>query len=146
MVVSSELKTNNVVENKKIIFFDGVCNLCNGFIDFVIRKDKKKEIYYCSLQSDLAKEILKDHDIILGETFSTFYFYDGGKVYNKSTAILRILKKLTLVYKVFASISFIIPPFLRNAMYSLIAKNRYRLFGKKETCRLPSPEEQAQFL
>jgi len=143
--VNSNLNKDIENHEKKIIFFDGVCNLCNGFIDFVIRRDLQHTIYYCSLQSDVAKKMLGDKDITIGNSFSTIYFYDNGIVYNKSSAILRILKQLPR-YRTISSILLVLPAFLRNFFYMIIAKNRYRFFGKKETCRLPSPEERAQFL
>ncbi|GAA4114363.1 thiol-disulfide oxidoreductase DCC family protein [Aquimarina addita] len=132
-------------EERMIILFDGVCNLCNGFIDFVIKRDVNHKIFYCSLQSDTAKEILKGKDIIIHNSFSTIYFYDKGQIYKKSTAVLRILKELPN-YRLLASFFLIMPAFLRDFFYKIISKNRYRLFGKKESCRLPSPEERAQFL
>ena len=134
------------LKNNKIIFFDGVCNLCNGFIDFVIKRDSKKIIHYASLQSEVSKILLKNENINIGENFSTIYFYDAGKFYKQSSAILMIVKNLSLVYKLAASVCLIIPKGIRNTVYNYIAKNRYRFFGKKETCRLPSIEERNQFL
>lgn len=131
---------------KKIIFFDGVCNLCNGFIDFVIKRDKQKKIFYCSLQSPVAKQILKKHNITIGENFSTIFFYENGKVYNRSRAILYILKNLSQGYKILAYALLLIPNFLRNFVYFYISKYRYKLFGEKETCRMPSQDERNQFL
>jgi len=134
------------LKNNKIIFFDGVCNLCNGFIDFVIKRDSKKIIHYASLQSEVSKILMKNENINIGENFSTIYFYDAGKFYKQSSAILMIVKNLSLGYKLAASVCLIIPKGIRNAVYNYIAKNRYRFFGKKETCRLPSIEERNQFL
>lgn len=134
------------MKDKKIIFFDGVCNLCNSFIDYVIQRDKEKKIFYCSLQSELAQELLAEHSISFENGFSTIFYYDQGKLYKRSTAILRIYKELNALHKIGASILLVIPAFLRNVVYDFIAKNRYRFYGKKETCRLPSPEEKDQFL
>jgi predicted DCC family thiol-disulfide oxidoreductase YuxK len=139
-ILSEDLK------NKKIIFFDGVCNLCNGFIDFVIKRDSENLFYYASLQSEISKNILKNENIDLAEDFSTIYFYDAGTFYKQSSAILMIVKKLSIGYKLAANISFIIPNFIRNSIYNYIAKNRYIFFGKNETCRLPSEDERKQFL
>jgi predicted DCC family thiol-disulfide oxidoreductase YuxK len=136
----------NDFKNNKIIFFDGVCNLCNGFIDFVIKRDSKKIIYYAPLQSEISKTLLKNENIHLGENFSTIYFYDAGKFYEQSSAILMIVKNLSIGYKLAATLCFIIPKSIRNIVYNYIARNRYRFFGKKETCRLPSQEEWNQFL
>jgi len=138
--------SENDFSQKKIIFFDGVCNLCNGFIDFVIKRDKQKKIFYCSLQSDIAKDILKKYNITIGQNFSTIFFYENGKVFNKSKAILNIIKNLSICYKILAFILSLIPNFIRNFVYFYISKYRYKLFGEKETCRMPSPDERNQFL
>lgn len=140
------MKSQNY-SNKKIIFFDGVCNLCNGFIDFTIKRNKNKDIYYCSLQSEKAKEILAHKNIIIKDNeYSTIYFLDGNSLYNKSSAILQVLKSLSKVYRLIGSICLIFPKFIRDSIYKFIAKNRYIFFGKKESCRLPLPEEINQFL
>lgn len=132
--------------NKKIIFFDGVCNLCNGFIDFVIRRDKDKNIYYASLQSEIGVYILKEYNVELTDNFSTIYFLNNGKLYHRSTAILYVLNNLNFFYRIFSKFSLIFPERFRNFVYDYISRNRYRFFGKKETCRLPSIEERDQFL
>lgn len=140
------MKSQNY-SNKKIIFFDGVCNLCNGFIDFTIKRNKNKDIYYCSLQSQKAKEILAHKNIVIKDNeYSTIYFLNGNSLYNKSSAILQVLKNLSKVYMLIGSICLIFPKFIRDYMYTFIAKNRYLFFGKKESCRLPLPEEINQFL
>lgn len=134
-------------QNTNIVFFDGVCNLCNGFIDFLITRDHHKQLYYCSLQTDKAKEILGANAIeISADSLSTIYFYSDGQIMQKSTAILKMLKKLSGGYRIMASVLLVIPRPVRDFMYMRIANNRYLFFGKKSTCRLPSPEERAQFL
>ncbi|MDD7885828.1 thiol-disulfide oxidoreductase DCC family protein [Flavivirga sp. 57AJ16] len=133
--------------DKKIIFFDGVCNLCNGFIDYVINRNKNNSIYYAALQSDIAIEKLKEYDnIVLESNYNTIYYYTGNKVYSKSSAVLRIFLELSVFHKVAAKILLLIPKFIRDACYNLVAKNRYRFLGKKETCRLPTENERKQFL
>lgn len=135
------------LENKKIIFFDGVCNLCNNFIDQIIHKDNKKIIYYSSLQSDITKELLKPFNVeVTDSTLSTIFFYENGKLYKQSTAVLKVYTNLSTGYRILAKILLVIPSFIRNGVYNFIAKNRYRFFGKKETCRLPSQEEKDQFI
>lgn len=130
----------------KIILFDGVCNLCNGFIDFVIKRDIKKQIYYASLQSEFSENLLKEHNIkYTTNTFSTIYYFEDGILYNRSTAILKVLGNLDN-YQFASKISMLIPAFIRDFLYKFIAKNRYLFFGKKETCRLPSASERSQFL
>lgn len=135
------------LKDKKIIFFDGVCNLCNNFIDQIIQKDKKKIIYYSSLQADITKELLKPFNIeVTDKTMSTIFFYENGKLYKQSTAVLKVYTNLSTGYSVLAKTLLVIPSFIRNLVYNFIAKNRYRFFGKKETCRLPTQEEKDQFI
>ena len=132
--------------DKKIIFFDGVCNLCNGFIDYVIKRDAQKKIYYASLQSNFAIEMLKGHNIDLDKGYTTIYYYTNGKLYSQSSAILNVFLELSAVHRLFAKVCLILPKFVRDGIYNFIAKNRYAFFGKKESCRLPSPEERSQFM
>lgn len=133
--------------NKKIIFFDGVCNLCNGFIDYVINRNKNQSIYYATLQSDIAVEKLKEYNnIVLESNYNTIYYYANNKLYSKSSAVLRIFLELSSFHKVTAKILLLIPKFIRDACYNVIAINRYRFLGKKETCRLPTESEKKQFL
>ena len=82
-------------DKNNIIFFDGVCNLCNGFVDFMIKRDKNKTFFYCALQSNAAHDILVKHKISLSTSFSTIYYFENGKLYEKSKAILYILKHLS---------------------------------------------------
>jgi predicted DCC family thiol-disulfide oxidoreductase YuxK len=126
----------------KIIFFDGVCNLCNGFINFIFSHDKKQIFKVASLQGSTAKSLLSESEI---DTLSTVIFYDQGIKYYRSKAVIKILLLLGPPYN-FMGIFLIIPDFLRDLVYKLIASNRYRMFGKKDSCRLPTPEERARFL
>ena len=135
------------MEQRKIIFFDGECNLCNSFISYVINRDSNKSLYFCTLQSNLAKTLLNEYDSIILETnFSTIYYYSNNKLYSKSSAILHIFLELSILHKIIAKIALIIPKLIRDFIYTLISKNRYRLFGKKETCRLPTEDEKKQFI
>lgn len=135
------------MERKNIVFFDGVCNMCNGFIDFLIRRDKKKLIYYSSLQSDFAKNTLKDYNIVYDETgLTTIYFFSDDKLYSQSTAILKILSLLKQPYPFISKVALLLKMSWRDKIYKYIAKNRYKIFGKRNTCRMPSKEEKAMFL
>ena len=127
---------------KHIIFFDGVCNLCNGFVDFLVRRDKKNVLYYAPLQGSTFKTLDIQSD---SGHLSTIIYKRGDKIYFRSYAVLWILNDLGGVWKIMM-LFIIVPPFLRDAVYKFIANNRYRFFGKKETCRLPTPEERARFL
>lgn len=132
----------NAVEHKRIIFFDGVCNLCNGAVNFVIERDPNSLFKLAPLQSDIAVNYL-DEDRI--SSLDSIVLYENGKIYEKSTAALRIAKKLNGAW--FLLYAFIIiPPFIRNFIYDIIAKHRYKWFGKSDTCRMPSQNIKDRFL
>ncbi|OFZ29679.1 MAG: hypothetical protein A2622_10675 [Bdellovibrionales bacterium RIFCSPHIGHO2_01_FULL_40_29] len=127
---------------KRIIFFDGICPLCNGFVDFVLKKDSKRHFQYASLQSDFAKTNLPEQNLSL----DSVVLLENSQIYMKSTAVLRVLFQLGGYWTPLCIIASIIPRPLRDFFYDIIAKNRYRVFGKYETCRLPSSEERSLFL
>jgi predicted DCC family thiol-disulfide oxidoreductase YuxK len=131
-------------ENKSIILFDGVCNLCNASVNFVIKHDKKAQFLFASFQSDAAKEILL-HFNLKKINLDSIILIEDRKIYEKSTAILRITKLLNGGFK-YLYFLIAIPKPLRDWLYSSIAKNRYRLFGKRESCLVPSPELKNRFL
>ena len=147
------LKMRGVKENmtnmewQNLIFFDGVCELCNSSIDFILKRDKKNLFLFASLQSEEAKEVLlkNNYPIEDVEGLSNIVYMRKGKVEIKSTAVLFILWDLAGWYRIL-SFCFIIPAFARDWIYDIIAKNRYRWFGKKETCRIPTPNEKEKFL
>lgn len=127
-----------------VILFDGVCNLCNRFVQFVIRHDRKKRFRFAALQSAAGRALLDRHES--GQNLpDSVVLVNSGKVYRQSSAALQVFKKLDgpwpLLY-----VLVIIPPFIRNALYRLIARNRYRLFGRSDTCMIPSPELKNRFL
>lgn len=126
----------------KVIFFDGVCGLCNGFVDFILKIDKSQSFTFSPLQSEYAAQHLAPEHI--RDLTSVVYLKDGQK-FLKSRAVIEILNDIGGVWKL-AQLGKIIPDQLRNKAYDLVAANRYKIFGKKETCRLPTPEERARFL
>jgi predicted DCC family thiol-disulfide oxidoreductase YuxK len=128
----------------KIILFDGICNLCNSSVDFIIRHDKKNVFRFASLQSDFGQDITKKLSPKYLNTDS-FILAEGDNFHIKSGAALRTAKYLGFPFNMFY-VLIIIPPFIRNFFYDIIAKNRYKWFGKKQTCRVPSPEEKQKFL
>ncbi|MFD0762019.1 thiol-disulfide oxidoreductase DCC family protein [Lutibacter aestuarii] len=134
----------NIYKNKSIILFDGVCNLCNSSVNFIIKHDKKKYFLFASLQSDAAKEILLHHSLnkII---FDSIILIEDTIVYEKSTAVLRIAKKLNNGFQLLY-IFILIPKILRDKIYDYIAKNRYKWYGKKNTCMLPSKDLKSRFL
>lgn len=129
--------------NKSVILFDGVCNLCNSFVNWIIRHDRHKRFVFGSLQSAGATGLLKD---VLGlKDIKTIVLIENGKKYIRSTAALRILKGLGRQWSFFY-VFIIVPPFIRDTLYKFIAKNRYRWFGRTEDCMVPTPELQNRFL
>ncbi|MFK7899419.1 MAG: thiol-disulfide oxidoreductase DCC family protein [Cyclobacteriaceae bacterium] len=130
---------------KKVIFFDGECNLCNFWINFFIRKDKKKSLFFASLQSSLGQYILQEKELDKTD-FDSFIFYDNGIVYQQSTAAMKVFLNLPFPCKAVAYGIALFPSQLRDTVYRWIAKNRYRFFGKRESCRLPTEEEIGRFL
>lgn len=130
--------------NKQIILFDGVCNFCNFWVNFIIDRDAADSFRFAALQSDKGQELLKKFKLNTGD-FDTFILIDDEKFYKKSTAALRISKKLNGAWKIFYSL-IIIPKPIRDFVYSLIANNRYKFFGKREVCRVPAEQEKNKFL
>jgi len=127
-----------------IILFDGVCNLCASSVQFIIRNDPKQHFRFASQQSDIGKELLTKYHIDVNKTDS-LVLIEKGKIYQKSTAALRIAKQLSLAWSlVYAFI--IVPTFIRNPIYDFIAANRYKWFGKKEACWIPTPALKNLFL
>jgi predicted DCC family thiol-disulfide oxidoreductase YuxK len=132
-------------KNKKIILFDGVCNLCNNAINFIIERDKKDIFRFASLQSELGKRLVSERGID-PEVLDTIYLIEPGVVYyEKSTAALKIAKELSGGYSLMQYFQYL-PKFLRDGVYNLVASNRYSWFGKKESCMIPTPELKAKFL
>ena len=123
----------------QIIIFDGVCGLCNKSVDILIKIDRKKRFKYTSLQGEYVKTLNIEPNI------DSIIFYDDGTLYYKSTAILKIFQALGDIWKVTA-IFFLIPSVIRDFIYDVIAKYRYKIFGKLESCRMPEDGEQELFL
>jgi predicted DCC family thiol-disulfide oxidoreductase YuxK len=126
----------------RIIYFDGICNLCNGFVDFIIRQDSEKKFYFASLQGLTAQKELQPQDLGLGSVILSV----NGKIFKKSQAVLMILNDLGPTLKIISILGSYLPIGVCDFIYDFVAKNRYRFFGKKETCRLPTPDERAHFL
>jgi len=129
---------------QKIVFFDGVCNLCDSSVNFLIKQDKKGVLKFASLQSDFAKSFLPE-DLVNSVNLDSMVFSDGKKFYTKSSAVLEICKSLGGGFHFFR-IGYLLPPFLRNALYTLIANNRYKWFGKKNQCMIPTADLKERFL
>jgi len=132
------------MHNKKTILFDGVCNLCNGAITFIIQRDKNDKFRYAPLQSEVGKNLAAKHKIDLDKVDSII-LVNEDQAYAKSTAALRIAKQLSGGWPLL-TVFLILPTFLRNSVYDFIARNRYKWFGKKEACMIPTPELKSKFL
>jgi predicted DCC family thiol-disulfide oxidoreductase YuxK len=126
-----------------VILFDGVCNLCSGSVQFILKQDKENKFQFASLQSAFGQKILTQFNLP-PDNFNSFILFQDGKIFTRSTAALKMFSQLNgwKWIKIFG----IIPEFLRNAVYNVIAKNRYKWFGKKEECWMPTPELKARFL
>ncbi len=126
----------------KIIFFDGVCGLCDGFVNFILKIDKEKKFIFSPLQSDFARLNLSQE---YTDDLKTLVLMKDGKLYIKSWAIIHILLEIGGIWKI-ALIGKLFPRFLLDSLYDLVAKYRYKTFGKKKNCRLPTPEEKSRFV
>lgn len=127
-----------------VILFDGVCNLCNGVVQFVIKHDPNHIFRFASLQSEYGKNIMRRFGLPVDE-LNSFILLENEKIYSRSTAALRIVKKLNGLWPGLYGF-IIVPPFIRNAVYNWVARNRYKWFGKKEACWIPTPELKSLFL
>jgi predicted DCC family thiol-disulfide oxidoreductase YuxK len=131
------------VSQQATILFDGVCNLCNGFVQFVIKHGKGDYFSFAALQSEYAHQQFKN----MGynpDGLASVVLIENNKVYTQSTAALRILKRMKGLYPLLYAF-IIVPSFIRDAVYKWIAKNRYKWFGKTDTCMIPTPELKSRF-
>lgn len=132
------------ISDQDILLFDGVCNLCNGAVNFIIDHDPEAHFHFAALQSEFGQQKLVE----LGyntETFDSLVLLSEGQVYKKSTAALKISKQLSGLYPLLYAF-IIVPPFIRHWVYNIIAKNRYKWWGKRDTCRMPTPELKSRFV
>jgi len=127
-----------------IILFDGLCNFCSGSALFIIRRDPKEYFRFAALQADPGRSILQEYDIN-PERFDSLILIEKGKVYHRSGAALRIARRLRGGWPVFYAF-IIIPSFIRNFFYDLVAWNRYRWFGKRQSCFIPDQDIRSRFI
>lgn len=139
------MEISELPKNKKIILFDGVCNLCDASVQFIIKHDKKDIFRFVALQSDLGQKIII-HIGIQNQNIDSIILYEPGVAYYfKSSAALQIAKNLGGFFH-FGTLFKIIPTGLRNLLYDYVAKNRYKWYGKKESCMIPTAKLKAKFL
>lgn len=134
----------NKAEKERIVLFDGVCNLCNSSVNFIIDHDRKMNFKFSSLQSEKATELLAKHSENLQDLKSVILI-ENGIAYEKSDAIFKIAKHLDGFWKYFYYFIYL-PKLLRNFIYDLIAKSRYSIFGKRNYCRMPDENTKERFL
>jgi predicted DCC family thiol-disulfide oxidoreductase YuxK len=127
-----------------VILFDGVCNLCNGFVQFLIKQDSKGSFKFASLQSQSAQDLLLTENMS-ADRFDSVVYISGGEVWQKSAAVLRILNDVGGLWKMFY-VLIIIPRIISDAVYDFVATNRYRMFGKRQECMVPTDELRSRFL
>lgn len=132
------------MNSQKIILFDGVCNLCNSTVQKVIENDDTNQFKFASLQSEFGQKFLEKNNLST-EEFNSIILVDGEKFYTRSDAALRIGKELKGIYKL-SGVFFIFPKFIRDSVYDWISRNRYKWFGKQESCWLPTPELKQKFI
>ncbi len=131
------------MDNRSIIFFDGNCMLCNSFIAYLVKK-KNPNLFFCDINSTTADKLLaRSHT--QNAPKNTIYFFQDGQLYHKSTAVFKIISHLTPFYKFIATIGVLFPLFIRDGVYSWVAKNRYRFF-KQTSCYIPTLEEKEKFI
>jgi predicted DCC family thiol-disulfide oxidoreductase YuxK len=131
-------------EDYSVILFDGVCNLCNSSVNFIIDRDKRRIFRYATQQSESGQAYLKSYDLQT-DTGESIILIEQGTVYIRSSAALRIAKKMDGAWPLMY-IFMAVPRFIRDPAYNIIAKNRYKWFGRTEECRVPTPELQELFL
>lgn len=127
----------------RVILFDGVCNFCNSSVQFIIKRDPQGIYQFTSLQSEVGQKLLKDHEVPV--ELDSFIYIEDEKIYFKSTAALKVFRNLKGLWKLLY-IFIIVPRPLRDVVYGVIARNRYKWFGKRDACMIPSPEQRKRFL
>ena len=133
-----------MLPDQPVILFDGVCNFCNYWVNFAIKRDKKKKLRFAPLQGEAAKKLLYQFGLDTS-TFSSVILIDNGKAYTQSSAAFRICKYLDGGWRLVYGLM-IIPKFIRDFLYNIIARNRYKWFGKRKECMVPTPEMIERFL
>lgn len=143
--MNSQHNRSSLNKNRKqIILFDGMCNLCNGTVQFLIKRDTDARFKFGSLQSEPGQALLKSYGLSTSN-FETFVYIRGDESFQKSSAALQVLKDLGGPWKLFYAF-IVIPPPVRDFLYSIIVKNRYHWFGQRDSCMVPAPELKDRFL
>jgi predicted DCC family thiol-disulfide oxidoreductase YuxK len=125
-----------------VVLFDGVCNLCNQSVVFIIKRDRSARFKFATLQSSFAREKV---NIANNRELKSIVLLQDGKIFERSTAALNVARRLDGWWPILYAFV-IVPPFIRNWIYDLVARNRYRLFGKRDACMIPTPEVKSRFI
>ncbi len=133
-----------IKNDKAIILFDGVCNLCTASVNFIIKHDTHNHFLFAPLQSNKGKELAEKYHLPKGD-MDSFVLIENNKAYTKSSAALQLVKHLDRLYPLLYAF-IIIPPFIRNAMYDYVSRNRYKWFGRRDTCMIPGEETKKKFI
>ena len=133
-----------VNEDKPILLFDGVCNFCDSTVNFIIDRDPRKNIRFAALQSQAGQQLLEKFSLDKNN-FDSLVVVHKGRYFKKTSAVLRIVRWMKFPWN-WLSIFIIIPPFIGNFFYDIVARNRYKWFGKLEYCRVPTPDVKERFL
>ena len=136
---------DEILKGKQLVLFDGVCNFCNDSVRFIMKRDQKDVFRFASLQSELGKKMTEERGIDTQKIDSIILIDIGNAYYLKSTAALEIAKQLSGLWPLFG-IFLYLPEAFRNLVYDFVARNRYKWFGKKEECPLPTPEERQKII
>lgn len=139
----SGVDVDKYLSSKTVVVFDGVCNVCNGAVDFLLKHDKQNRLMFGSFQQENVADLLRKFGVDKEPT--TIYVLQDGKLFYESEAVLRIARVLPYPWKFFYA-TVVIAPFIRNAIYRLIARKRYHWFGRRDSCRLASADEREKFL
>ena len=128
-----------------IVVFDAKCLLCNGWVQFLLRHDRQGRIRFASMQGEQGARLLNEAGLSAGEGLQTLLVIEGGRSWQHTAAILRILHRLGWPWRL-AWVGWLVPAPLRDALYRLVARNRYRIWGRSEVCMVPAPEHAGRFL
>lgn len=132
------------MSNSPIILFDGICNFCNSAVKFTLKRNTKKNILFAALQSEAGQRLLQQYKLPVNN-FESFIFIENGKAYKQSTAGLKVCRHLRGLWPVCSGFM-IVPKFIRDGIYNWIAKNRYKWFGVRQQCMIPTPDVKERFL
>lgn len=137
--------TDKLEEGKLIVLFDGICNFCNDSVQRIIKNDQKDRFRFASLQSEIGQELTRERGIDTSQVDSIILIDPGNAYYIKSTAALEIAKRMDGLYPML-QLFLILPASVRDWGYDYISKNRYKWFGKRDECKIPTPDEKAKFI